>query len=495
MITTLVVLITFTSKSDSQQIRRLTFDDVIEIAFERSYEVNKTISDYQRNSLNTQAARANLKSYSNIEVDLPSLSQSITRYTYSGNFYTSDKQRTTFEAKYSINQPFITNGTFSLNSNLLTFDQSGDPRTYQNAVFFRYTQPVLTFNAFRDNIWRAEERFKQTEYSSFDGLFRQFDTFNRLFYDLYKLNKEFEIDSLISDITYTSFQESAQQLSEGRIDSNEVLRLEVDFLLSRSRYLRTKVDRYKKELEFKQKVGLEEDDIIILEADLTLEQIEVDEETALAKGLANRPSLMRKEIEVSFRKQDIEKAKAMQRPTDYLTEFKGNLEGTFGVEKTDKDFNNAIGLKEYDKRQSLKLSLSLPLWDSGRKKFRVQAAETNYDKTLLEYDNDVESRSKEISRAVRNISSTQRRAVSLQTNEERAKSYYEQSLEKFRNNELSARDLSRAMEDYRDVQNRFLDAVIAYNRAILDLSRKSLWDFKNNVDMKEKFIKYLVEYK
>jgi len=477
------------SPASAQQPLYLTFDDVIDIAFDRSYDVNKVRQEYLRNLLNTKASRAELKSYSNISMDLPSMAKSINRYAYGSTFVTRDKRTTTFQTTYSINKPFITNGTFSLNADLQTFDQNDKVRTYKNKLFMKFTQPLFTLNRLRNDIWQAEERLKQTENRSIDGLFRQYDSFNRLFYDLYKLNKEYEIDSLIAEISSAAYRESVRQFSEGRIDSSEVIRLEVDYLLSQSRFLKKKVERYRKELEFKQKIGLSLDQPVVLQAELSVEPVDVDIDYAIEKGMTDRPSLQTKEIDVAFREYEIKKAGASSSDRDYITEFKGGVEGTYGIERTDEKFNQMF--KEYEKTQSLKFIFSFPLWNSGRKKYRVKSATMNYEKALLELENDRLSRENEIRRALRNVTSSQSRALALQKNQERAKEYYENSLEQFRRNEISARDLSRALEEYRKVQRRYLNAFVDFNRAKIDLSRKSLWDFDNNISMKEKFLKYL----
>ncbi|MFC1731472.1 TolC family protein [candidate division KSB1 bacterium] len=467
----------------AQETLVLNFDDAIAIAFERSFEVSRVKSDYLRNSLHVRAQRASLKSYSTLRANVPALTKSINRYiTSSGDYISVDTQKETMETNYSISQPIITNGTFSLNFDLLTLNQKGDNRTYKDKLFMKFEQPIFTRNQLQKNIWRAEEQFKQTEYNSIDQLLRQYDTFNRLFYDLLRLIKEIEIDSLIADITSSAYEESVVQLSEGRIDSSEVLRLEVEYLLNQSRFLGRKVERYSKELEFKQRSGIDLNRPVHLEAELTVEPVDIDEDFALEKGLVNRPSILRKEIEVEFNRDRIEEVKS-------YSEFRGSIESTYGIERVDEQFSNIF--QEFDKTQSFNLNLSTPVWDNGRNKYQVEAAVMEYDKTLLELDNDKLSRANEIRRSLRDVNSSQNRALTLQRNQERAKEYYDQSIEQFRNNEISARDLTRALEEYRNVQNLYLDAFIDFNQAKVQLGRYSLWDFENNISMTEKYMKYL----
>lgn len=461
---------------------RLSFEDAVNIAFDRSFDVIRIRKNYQRDQMRVKATRASLNSFSNLRVDLPNMEKQIERLFTDGSYTNSETQTTTWQANWSVSQPIISNGTFSLKSDLLTFAQKNDTRKYKNKVFLEFKQPLFTRNSLRMDIWRAEERFRTTEYSSISQLIRQYGRFNRFYYELFKLNRQYEIDSLIVDISLEAYREALDQQQQNGIDSTEVARLEVDYLLNKSRLLKTEVEQYQRELEFKVRIGISPDQPVLLTAEAEIIPVEINEEQALQLGLTERPSIMEKEVDVAFARDDVEIAKTR-------SEFKGSLEATYGIERVNEEFSNIFS--EFDKTQSLELQLEFPLWDSKRNFYQVESRRMEYEEERLDLENTRLSRANDVRNSLRAVRSSLQRAESLKINLERAKNYYSQMLAKFRNREIKAQELSRALEEFRNVQNRYLDAFVGYNRSMIDLQQKTLWDFEENISLKEKFRMYL----
>ncbi|MCH8284949.1 TolC family protein [candidate division KSB1 bacterium] len=482
----------------AQQKISFTFEQAAEYAFDVSYEIYKRRMDYQKNSLNKQADQAGLRSFSTLNVDLPSLNQAITRIYNSSteSFITKETDRTQFKANWDITQPivfpFITNGTISIKSNLESLDQIGKNRSYKNRLFMELEQPLFTRNQKKKEIWRADLEFEKTEANSISSILTHYQSLNRLFYDLYRKTEEFKIDSLIVDINYSAFQEASQQFLEGRIDSIDVIRLEVDYLLNRSELLSKKVELFKKELEFKQKFGLSFDQPVELIADLSVKEIEIDVEKAVAIGLKDRPSLRSSQIDVEFRKDDIESAGS--NAGHRLKEFSAELRATYGFENsTNPVLNEKFSdmFTDYNVTRSIELEISFPLWDNGRKEFEIEAAKLNYENAVLKYENDLLSRENDIRKAARDYISSQQRVIRQEQNIALAKEFYDQSLESFRTNDITAQELSRAVDDYRNAQNLYLGAFISYKTNWINFQQKTYWDWDKNISLKEKFRNYL----
>jgi len=466
----------------AQQPLQLTFEDAVAIAFDRSFDVTRIRKNYQRNSLNVRATRASLKSFSNMYVDLPSYTKKIDRFFSTGTYVNTEAQTTTYQMNWSVSQPIISNGTFSFKSDLLTFAQKSDTRKYKNKIFLEFKQPLFTRNSLKKDIWRAEERFKTTEFSSISDLLRQYGSFNRQYYELYKLIRQQEIDSLIVDISNEAYKASLEKFEQGLVDSIAVIRLEVDYLLNKSRLLKTNVEKYQNELEFKHRIGISLEQPIELIADVTIRPVEINEEQALEYGLTDRPSILEQEADVAFALDDIEIEKTK-------SEFVGSLEATYGVERVHEEF--AKSFSDYDKTQSLKLKIEFPIWDNKRNYYQVESKRMKYNEEILDLENSKLSRANEVRASLRDVRSSQNRVIRLEANLKRAEEYYSQTREKFRNHESTALELSRALEEYRNVQNRYLDAFVDYNRNMINLQQRTLWDFENNVSLKEKFRMYL----
>jgi len=493
----------FAPQAQAQQKLILTFKEAVDIAFDRSYDVYKRRRDYQRNALNNRAGKAALKSYSNLNVELPNFKQTITReYDSSEQKYkTFESERTTLTANWDVSQPTIipilnypTNGTFSFNTNLVSLSQKGKDRTYKNKLFLKFMQPLFTRNKLHKDLWRNELSFESTELTSISSLLTHYGSLSRLFHDLYSLTEEYKIESLIVEISESAYEEALQQFSEGRVDSAEVIQLEIDYLLSKNRLLSKDVELYKKELEFKQKFGLSFDQPVELVADLDIKEYEIDIDKAVEIGLKDRPSIRTSEIRLEFSKDQIEQ-------TDARREFKADMIATYGFENSSRGgerFNDFLWkynmLRDYNVTRSLQLSVTLPLWDNGKNGYDVEVSKLSYETSLMRHDNEMLTRENEIRSAYRTFMSSQQRAIRQRENIGRAKEFYEQCLERFRNNEFSAQELSRACDEYRNAQNLFLSAFISYQSSWVNFQQKTYWDWENNLSLKEKFRQYLQTY-
>ncbi|MFC1553083.1 TolC family protein [candidate division KSB1 bacterium] len=484
-----LLMIMFVPAGQTQQKIFLTFDEAVNIAFDRSYEVYKRRKDYKMHSLNVMAGRAALKSFSNFDMSAPSLRHEIEKKYDSGSqsyrFITSE--RTQVKASWNITQPIITDGKLSINSNIESLDQRGSDRQFRNGLSLRFEQPLFTRNKISKNVWKAELNYEKTELGSISSLLVHYQSLNRLYYDLYRDIEESKIETMIAEISNEALAEAQRKLSIGEIDSVEVLRLEVENLLNQSRQLDKDVAFYKKEMEFKQKFGLSFDQPIELVADLTIMEYDIDLDLAIERGMTNRPSIRQAEIDLAFSEDRINEA-------SLRSEFKASVVATYGWEnKTNPNLDESFTdmFSDYNVTRSLKFAVNFYLWDNGRKKYAVESAKINYENALLKFDNDVISRENEIRSAVRGVESSQSRAKRQQDNVDRARISYEQSLEKFKSGEISGQELSRTLEEYRNAQNLFLNSFISYQTSWINFQQKTYWDYENNMSLKEKFRKYL----
>ena len=208
--------------------------------------------------------------------------------------------------------------------------------------------------------------------------------------------------------------------------------------------------------------------------------------------MKDRPSLRNSQIDVEFRKDDIESAGS--NAGHRLKEFSAELTATYGFENStnpvlNEKFNDMFS--DYNVTRSIELEISFPLWDNGRTEFEIEAAKLNYENAVLKYENDLLSRENDIRKAARDYISSQQRVIRQEQNIARAKEFYDKSLESFRTNDITAQELSRAVDDYRNAQNLYLGAFISYKTNWINFQQKTYWDWDKNISLKEKFRTYL----
>ena len=128
----------------------------------------------------------------------------------------------------------------------------------------------------------------------------------------------------------------------------------------------------------------------------------------------------------------------------------------------------------------MNFSLTVPLWDWGRNRSEVEAANANLESSKLTKTNRMEAIKQEIRAAVRNLHSAQQRIEITKRSEELAQKSYRISLLRFENGDISSQDLALEQNRYTQARTNYLNAVIDYKQSLADLRRKTLWDYEKN---------------
>ena len=87
---------------------------------------------------------------------------------------------------------------------------------------------------------------------------------------------------------------------------------------------------------------------------------------------------------------------------------------------------------------------------------------------------------KEITNAVNQLNDALSRLENLKEIMQNAVKSYDLALVRFQNQEISSQDILLARERRFSAENRYLNSFINYKMAIVNLRRRTLWDFVDN---------------
>lgn len=482
-------LLLINAAGHAQEARVLTLEQSINIALNRSHQVKQLEQSLLNSRLNLRAAEAGLKSYGDLVFSsLPNLREGISQTQIgTGEFVFPRQNFVDLQAELYVNQPIAqTDGVISLVGVMqrfrqsittpidfggVTFEQKVTSTTYIPQLRLQFSQPLFTLNRRKTFYRRADLNLENTLQSYSRSQLDIIYNVTSNFYNLFRAQQQLEIDRSQVEQSENAYRLARLKQQAGLFPELEVLRLEVELANARNTMTNSEASVQRTEDNFKVLIGLPVEEAISVSTELAYRPIEASLEKALTEALQRRTELRSDEISVQLSEINVKE-------TDAGSEIKGELFASYGFLNEEKNFRDAF--QKFDTDRSIRLGLTVPLWDWGKNSAEVQAAEASLESNRLTQKNRIDLIKQEIREAVRNLASAQQRAEISQRSEELAEKSYRISLLKFENGDLSSQDLALEQNRLTQARTNSLNAIIDYKQALADLRRKTLWDFEKD---------------
>lgn len=468
LIAWLVLLLTVPGWSE-----QLTLEQGLEIAFDRSPTIREARHNLEISRRNLQAQRAALKSR---------FSLTLTPYQFSKDRVFNDlvslyntQEQTHLGARFAIQQPIeLTDGTLSVVESIgwrqasSSYAGSMRQKSYDNSLLLRYNQPLFTYNRTRLNLKGLELALENARLNYAIQKLQIESQVTRLFLDLYFKQRNLAIAVEELKNATESF-EIIQSKVEAGISAREEL-FQADLTRANSRASLENVQlQYENALDnFKILLGLPLKMELTAAADVRKQLIEVDLERASAHGIENRMELRQSDLAVQNALHELIR-------TDAQNEFKGSVDISFGLIGTDRNLDKIYASPT--RNQTIAVQLNIPLFDWGEKQHRMEAAREQVASRRLSAEEERKRIVFEIRQAYRNLQNQKTQIEIAEKNVENARQTYEINLERYRNGDLSSKDIGFYQNQLSREQLNEVGALINYQLAILDLKIRTLWDF------------------
>ena len=454
----------------------MTLAQALQIAFEQSPTIRQAQYSLEVSERNLQANQASLKSQ---------FSLTLQPYQYSKDRVFSDlfsiyntQEQTSSAAQLSITQPIKwTDGTLSISEYVdwrrtsSAFAGEGEETNYSSSFRVNFNQPLFTYN-------RTLQTQRELQLALENA---------QLNYAIQKLQIEASVTEQFLSLYHSqrSVQIAREELTNAT-ESHEIIQSKVDAGISAKEELyqaeltlansRAALENRRMSLEnamdnFKILLGLPLDTELEVIADIRKVLVDVDRNLALEHGLSNRMEL---------RQQDI----AIQNAIDNLirtgaqNEFKASVDLSYGLTGTDDDFSEVY--QSPTKSHSVGITVNIPLFDWGKKKHSIAARQTEIESQRLSAGEEKKQIQREIRQAYRYLRNQELQIEIAEQNVRNARLTYELNLERYRNGDLSSKDMSYYQNQLSSEQLGEVQALINYKLALLDLKIKALWDFEKN---------------
>lgn len=470
----LLVLVTGAGTGSAQIV--LTIDKAIETAMEKSPTIQhqRMTLEQSRESLNAQNAA--LKSNFTLRLNPFSRNQDRKFDTRYSDWYTTWTESST--STFTISQPIVlTDGTFSIQNQTNwqnSFSELAKPqknRAYTNALTLNLSQPIFTYNRTKLSLRALELNIENTSIQYALQMLSLERQVKQAFYGVYQ-------DKSSLDITRDEYanQEKSYEIIKNKVDAGlsakeELYQAELNLASSKASLENRQVTLENSLESFKQLLGLSLDEQIIIQTDITYQPVEVSLERAIDHALKTRMELRQRQI-------SIENAMNSIITTSALNEFKGAVTLSYGITGTDEKFGDIY--KKPVNKQTIGLSLDIPLWDWGEKKSRVKAAQISLKSSELSFDEEKTNIVLAIRQAYRSLNNMVSQIEIARQNITNAERTYDINLERYKNGELTSMDLNLYQTQLSQKRTSLTDAQINYKLGLLNLKILTLWDFEKN---------------
>ena len=484
----LIVLgITLASLTVKAETYLLTLQASIDLAKEKSYTMRNLQEDLKIAEYNLKSATSSLKTHIDFSLTMPEFNQTVRTWddTTGVSFYSV--KRMDYGGMVTVNQPLITNGNIYWETGLNSYDDFyNQDRSATFNTRLRLRQPIdalYGYNAIRSSLKSARLDYERTKKSLRREELNLEYRVSSSYYNLLSLQRSAEI-ALLDYERQTEANKIAQnKYASGLIREVDALQMEVDLAEAQNSYEVALINQESALNSFKDLLGIELTDSVILKDDLEYTIVTVDADKAVEYALKNRTELRERDIAIEQQAMSIRQRKAEGMVRGYFDAYvqktgtsMGDITTTYGntIQHSASDFmdrpiNYGVGV-----------TVSIPLLDWGENKARVRAAEARQRHNYLAKEELERSIETETRNSVAQLNNNLKRLQLLEKNVAIAEKSFAITLQRFSDGDIDSQTLALERNRLNSAYRSHLSAYIAYQLSLADIMRKTLYDFEND---------------
>ena len=470
------------------QTYHLSLEESIEIAKSQSYEIQSLLQDKIIAENELKAATALLRTNMNMSFVLPQYTETIREWQDSTgiSFFPIKTLRGT--SNLNLIQPLPTDGTVFFTSGLSSItDYFTDRRATTFNTRVGLSQPLNSFwgyNSIRADLQRARLNYERSNKAFKRAELNLIYDVSSAFYRLLLMQKGTEIAQMNLERQTEAYEISKNKYEAGLIREVESLQMEVDLAEAQNSYDMTTLDLQSSTNLFKRLIGLELDATVSLKSEMTIYSIlNVDPDKAVEMAISNRLEIRDREIQIELQQLQIDRQRSLGLPQASL-EASWEKIGVSNLNVTE-TFPNSISsswdnLRDRPSHYQIGLTLRIPIIDWGRNKTLVKAAEARQRQNFLNKEDDERSIEVEVRNLTASIQTTLSRLQLLEKNVSVAERSYSITLKRYTDGDIDSQALALERTRLNSAYRNHLEAFVAYQLLISDLTRKTFYDFEND---------------
>lgn len=458
----------------------------IEIAKEKSYEMLTLYQDLLIADYNLKTANSQFKTHVDLQLTTPDYKETVNRFQDSTGIYFYPIKELSYSGTLEINQPLPTDGRIYIQSGLSADDDlNADERSMYLNTRLGLTQPLTAlygYNNIRSSYKQAKLDYERSQKQLKRAELNLNYSVSNAFYRVLSVQKALEISKLNLERQQQAFDVATQKYKAGLIKEVDALQMEVDLAEARNSYDVAIINQTSSQNAFKELIGIEFSDSVIINSELKYDVVVVDLDKAISSALENRLEIREQEIQIELSKLNIKRQRSQGMIQSDLVAYYQKI----GVSQPanvgyDIALNNSwTDFRNRPQNYGVGLNISVPIIDWGENKSRVNAAKARLKQTEYNQESVRRSIEGEVRNLVSDFNSSLKRLQLLEKNVAVAEKSFEITRQRYADGDIDSQALALERDRLNNAYNSHLSAYISYQLMLSDLMRKTFYDFQND---------------
>ncbi|MBR4405509.1 MAG: TolC family protein, partial [Bacteroidaceae bacterium] len=301
------------------------------------------------------------------------------------------------------------------------------------------------------------------------------------YYNLLQQQRSTEIAKLDYERQAEANEIAQNKFAAGLIREVDALQMEVDLTESQNSYELAMINQESGLRNFKEMIGLELTDSVILNDKLKYSVVVIDPDKAVEYALKNRTELRDQDIAIEQQKMTIKQLKAEGKVRGYVDAYVQKTGTSMQDRGTGYGKTMQSSWEDFTDRPmdfGVGFTLSVPLLDWGENKSRVRAAEARQRQNFMAKEDLERSIETETRNAVAQLNNNLKRLQLLEKNVSIAEKSFAITLQRYTDGDIDSQTLALERNRLNSAYRNHLSAYIAYQLSLADIMRKTLYDFE-----------------
>lgn len=482
-----------TGYAETDDLRRITYDEAIRIALGDSYTVKYYKEDMEATHYSYLFTKSQFKPFLDFDFFSPSWNEGMTEIQRADGLPVYNSTGS-LQVGGNLNFTYVlpTGGNLALSSKMYwenyrtTLSEQDNEELTRDQVYSRvaltFNQPIFTANKLKENMKVAELEYKKS--TCYFTRVQMDIVYNvtESFYTVYKLAYEHKINEDRLANSREAYRITKLKQETGNLPEGEMLIAEITVAQDEARVMESEGKLAAAKDQFKLLIGLNLKEEITLDADMEFEAFLVDVQQAIDEALRNRMEIQEDHLDIELQSIEVKRAKRER-------EFKGNISAFYDFTGLSTRGSGSVrqlvgssfeNMMDRPSNRGIALTVSYPILDWGRAKNLVRREQVRMKQQELNLDNTKRSIEREIREIVRSVYEAEKRYRINRRNQEVAIKSYRISQMRFENGDMTSQELSIEQERLSQVQLAYIDSYITYRLSVADLNRKTMYDFENH---------------
>jgi outer membrane protein len=486
----ILLLISIAQLVASQQLYNLDLESSIRLAKEKSKTMLILQQSLRKASFDLKASTSSFKTHVSMDFILPQYTETINQFVDTSGTTFYPVRQNLLTGYMTINQPLPTDGFLYVKSGMESLaDFYAEKRNAQVsssiglqqpiAAFFGYNQLQLGYKQAKLAYDLSSKQLKREELNLIYDI-------SQAFFSLLSFHEMMNIAQMSLSKQQEAYNIAQNKFKAGLIREVEALQMEVDLSEAINNYDIACVDYFSQVALFKEKLGINLTDSVIIKSDLSYNQVQVDVEKAVALALENRLELKENQIQIELSQMEIKKRKAAGRINGNILlnyNFIGVDESKIGIPFGTSIDNSWLNMNNRRGSFGVGLTINIPIIDWGENRAKVNSALSTLKQNQIQQEADKVTIERDIRTTVNRLQSNLRRLQLLEKNVVVAEKSFEISRQRYANGDIDSQAMALERERLNSAYLSRLESYINYKLLLSDVMRKTFFDFEKNVSM------------